>query len=220
MQPTTPQSLHDESPIDLRGLRDRLPGWLKRLLPSGGGYQDDHLGINLFGMLTFLVSESFIFLAFIAAYFVSRTSPDWLPAGVTGVQLGLSTLLVTLLLVLSSIMILGAERLFARRHFQQSRMMWLATIVIGIIFLVNELLEWNGLDFEITTGLLGGFYYLMTGFHGLHFVVGIGLLLWITLRAYTAETYRKQHFGVIAVSLFWHFLVLTWLVMFLVLYLL
>lgn len=215
----TTEQIHDESPIDLRGMRNRLPSWLRRFLPSGGGYHDDHYNINMFGMLSFLFSESFIFLAFVVAYFVSRNSPDWLPAGITGPQPGLNTILVTVMLVLSSVLVFGAERLYARRNWSQSRLIWLTVTLIGVLFLGSELLEWQGLDFGITTGLLGGFYYLMTGFHGLHFVVGIGLWLWLIARPYTSENYSRKQFGVTAVSLFWHFLVLTWLVMFVVLYL-
>ncbi len=60
-----PQPTHrDESPIDLERIRQKLPSWLRRFVPSGGGSHEDHHGKGMFGFTVFLLSESIIFLSF------------------------------------------------------------------------------------------------------------------------------------------------------------
>jgi cytochrome c oxidase subunit III len=79
--------------------------------------------------------------------------------------------------------------------------------------------EWMGLDFGLTTGLLGGTYYLLTGFHGLHVLTGILLQLLMLGRSFRPHNYDKGHFGITAVSLFWHFVDVIWLVLLTLVYL-
>ena len=55
------------------------------------------------------------------------------------------------------------------------RLFLLATMAMGTYFLVGQAIEWNGLDFGFTTGVFGGTFYLLTGFHGLHVFTGISV---------------------------------------------
>jgi cytochrome c oxidase subunit III len=210
----------DESPINLERLRRSLPQWLQRFLPLGGGQHDDHHGKALFGFTVFLLSESMIFVSFFTAYIVLRLSTqNWLPSGIKGPELTPAVLVNSGVLVSSSVVIYFAERSLQSGRLAQFRLRWLATSAMGAYFLMGEIREWMGLDFGLTTGLVGGTFYLLTGFHGLHVTAGILLQLLMLWRSFLPQNYSNGHFGISAVSLFWHFVDIIWIILFSLLYL-
>jgi cytochrome c oxidase subunit III len=210
----------DESPINLERLRQRLPQWLQRFLPLGGGIHDDHHGKALFGFTIFLLSESMIFVSFFTAYITLRLSTaTWVPPGIVGLELTPAVAINSVVLVSSSFVIYFAERSLKHHQLARFRLLWLTTSAMGAFFLVGTLREWMGLDFGLTTGLLGGTYYLLTGFHGLHVLTGILLQLLMLGRSFRPHNYDKGHFGITAVSLFWHFVDVIWLVLLTLVYL-
>ena len=209
----------DESPIRFDLLHGRLPGWLKRHLPIGGGNAFDHHGKGLFGFTVFLLSESMVFASFFLAYFALRlTTPHWLPAGVPGLEVATPTI-NTVVLVSSSFVIYFAERALKRHKLGTFRLLWLLTSAMGLYFLVGQAIEWRGLPFKVTTGLFGATFYLLTGFHGLHVLSGVVLQLIMFGRSFLPGNYDRTHFGVSATSLFWHFVDVIWLLLFSLLYL-
>lgn len=211
--------LPDESPIDLQSFRRRLPHWLQRFIPSGGGQHEDHHGKSLFGMTIFLLSESMVFVSFFATYIVLRlTTTDWLPAGIKGPEASLTVIFHTVVLVSSSFVIYFAERALKHQKLLKFRLLWLTTSAMGIYFLIGEFQEWQGLDFGLTTGLVGGTFYILTGFHGLHVATGVLLQLIMLCRSFILHNYDDGHFGITAASLFWHFVDVIWLVLFSLIY--
>ena len=68
-------------------------------------------------------------------------------------------------------------------------------------------------------GLVGGTFYLLTGFHGLHVLTGILLQMLMLARSFIPGNYNKSHFGVSATTLFWHFVDGIWVILFSLLYL-
>lgn len=222
MSQTTTRTPHhsDESPLNLQTLRRKLPSWLQRYVPSGGGQHEDHHGKSLFGMTIFLLSESIIFISFFVTYIVLRVgSTDWIPSGVTGPEASPAVILHTVVLVSSSFVIYFAERSLKRGKLTQFRLLWLLTSAMGIYFLVGEVQEWLGLDFGLDTGVMGGTFYILTGFHGLHVATGIILQMIMLGRSFLPNNYEGGHFGVTAASLFWHFVDVIWLVLFSLVYL-
>ena len=210
----------DESPIRLEGLRQSLPEWLKRFLPSGGGQAHDHHGKGMFGFTVFLLSESIIFISFFVSYIALRlTTEHWLPPGIKGPELSTSVIVHSVVLLSSSLVIQWAERALKRRKLNQFRLLWLLTSAMGAYFLVGEVQEWLGLNFGVSTGLVGGTFYLLTGFHGLHVLTGIILQLLMLARSFIPGNYNKSHFGVSATTLFWHFVDGIWVILFSLLYL-
>lgn len=187
--------------------------------PGHGGHSSHaHGGHNLTGMVIFLLSESIIFLAFFAGYAVFKSSsPVWLPAGVEGLEVR-APLLFTVVLVSSSFVAYGAERALAERRLWLFRALWLLTMAMGTVFLVGQGLEWAGLPFGLQSGVFGGSFYLLTGFHGLHVLTGILLMGLMLVRSFRPGNYNSGEAGVISVSLFWHFVDVIWVVLFLLIY--
>lgn len=215
MQPPTHV---DESPVRFDLWHGKLPNWMRRFLPIGGGDAFDHHGKGIFGFVVFLLSESMVFASFFVAYLALRLStPNWHPAGIPELDVtkpGINTAV----LVASSFVIYGAERALRQRKLNQFRGLWLLTSLMGAYFLVGQAIEWSQLPFHLTTGLFGATFYLLTGFHGLHVLVGILLQLLMLVRSFIPGNYRASHFGVTAVSLFWHFVDVIWLFLFSLLY--
>lgn len=211
---------HDESPINLERFRQKLPDWLKRFLPSGGGTHHDHHGKGMFGMTIFLLSESIVFFSFFTAYIALRAStPNWLPTGVSGPQASTFVVVNTVVLLSSSVVIQFAERALSHRHLSRFRLLWLTTALMGTYFLIGQGIEWRNLDFGLQSGLVGATFYILTGFHGLHVLSGVILQCIMLVRSFRADNYNQGHFGVSATTLFWHFVDGIWVILFSLLYL-
>jgi cytochrome c oxidase subunit 3 len=211
---------HDESPISIEHLRRLLPNWLKHFLPTGGGRAHDDHGKAMFGFTVFLLSESVVFVSFFVTYITLRlTSARWLPPGVKGPDLSKAVIISSVVLVSSSFVIQVAEGALKRRQLKKFRLLWLTTSAMGAYFLVNEVKEWLGLDFKPSTAQIGGTFYLLTGFHGLHVFSGIILQIIMFVRSFIPGNYNKGDFGVSATTLFWHFVDVIWVILFSLVYL-
>jgi cytochrome c oxidase subunit III len=221
LKPAPVQKTHDdESPINLERIRQSLPLWLQRSLPSGGGFHHDVRGQAMFGFTIFLVSESLIFVSFFVTYILLRNSvTNWVPDGVKGPQLSPALIVATVVLLSSSFVIYFADRSLQRGNIKRFRILWSITSAMGLFFLLNTAKEWADNDFSLTTGLMGATYYLLTGFHGLHVMAGILLQGVMLARSFRSNNYRNGSFGVSAVSLFWHFVDVIWIVVFALIYL-
>ncbi len=178
----------------------------------------DEAGNSMFGFIVFLLSESVIFLSFFVGYIVYKTHAiDWLPPGVSGLEVR-EPAINTVVLVASSFVIYLAERSLHERNLWGFRGFWLLTMAMGAYFLYGQAVEWKSLAFGFTSGVFGGTFYLLTGFHGLHVLAGIVLQALMLVRSFIPGNYEGGEFGVAATSLFWHFVDVIWLVLFALVY--
>ena len=178
----------------------------------------DHADNRLFGFVVFLLSESVIFLSFFAAYIVYKTtSLNWLPGGVTGLEVREPTI-NTVILVSSSFTIYIAEKFLHKKQLWGFRAFWLLTIAMGSYFLYGQAVEWSGLAFGFGDGVFGGSFYLLTGFHGLHVLTGVLLQLIMLVRSFFSNGFEKSLYGIEATSLFWHFVDVIWIALFILIY--
>jgi cytochrome c oxidase subunit 3 len=185
--------------------------------PPAHGHAD-HPKHNLTGFIIFLCSESVIFLAFFSGYAILKTSAlNWLPPGVEGLEWR-TPLLNTVVLLSSSGTIVLAEHFKAKEKLWLFRGFWLLTMAMGGFFLYGQAVEWSGLSFGFTSGVFGGCFYLLTGFHGLHVATGILLMTIMLIKSFIPGNYVGGEQGVQATSLFWHFVDVIWVVLFLLLY--
>ncbi len=181
-------------------------------------HEHDEAGNSMFGFITFLLSESVIFLSFFAGYIVYKTTAsNWLPSGVEGLEVRDPTI-NTIILVSSSFVIYIAERYLHDKNLWGFRFFWLLTMAMGSYFLYGQAVEWNSLQFGFTSGVFGGTFYLLTGFHGLHVFTGVLLQGIMLIRSFIPGNYEDGQFGVEATSLFWHFVDVIWIILFILIY--
>jgi heme/copper-type cytochrome/quinol oxidase subunit 3 len=176
---------------------------------------------NKLGMILFIASESIFFTLLILAYAYFNsgavsgpTADSSLDPAVTG--------FVSLFLWSSSFTIWRAGKNLEQGNHSRLGMWLLATIVLGILFLTGQGIEWShliGQGATISRNLFGTTFFTLTGFHGLH--VLIGLVMLATLFGLTRAGYFKgtQSAGVTVISLYWHFVDAVWIVIFSVVYL-
>ena len=178
-----------------------------------------HDGHNLTGFIIFLCSESIIFLAFFAGYAILKlTAPVWYPDGVTGIEIKMP-LINTIILVSSSFVIYFAEQCLHKKNLLGFRFIWLITMLMGGYFVYGQYIEWSELTFSLDSGVFGGLFYLLTGFHGLHVITGILLMGIMFIRSFIPNNYKNGEVGVESVSLFWHFVDVIWIMLFALIYL-
>ncbi len=181
-------------------------------------HHHDEAGNSMFGFIVFLLSESVIFFSFFAGYIIYKTTAlDWLPPGVTGLEIQ-EPAINTVVLVSSSFVIYIAERYLHVKNLWGFRCFWLLTMVMGSYFLYGQAVEWRSLSFGFTDGLFGGTFYLLTGFHGLHVLTGVLLQGLMLGRSFIPSNYDRGEFGVAATSLFWHFVDVIWIILFVLIY--
>jgi cytochrome c oxidase subunit 3 len=183
-----------------------------------GSISHEHPDNRMFGFVVFLLSESVIFFSFFAGYIVYKTTAlDWLPVGVTGLEIR-EPAINTVILVSSSFTIYLAEKLLHKNNLWGFRAFWLLTIAMGSYFLYGQAVEWSGLAFGFGDGVFGGSFYLLTGFHGLHVLTGVLLQLIMLGRSFFPKEYDKGLYGIEATSLFWHFVDVIWIALFTLIY--
>lgn len=167
----------------------------------------------------FICSESIFFLSLIAAYVLYHGANGTRPGDVLSVP---RTGLFSLSLFTSSATLALAERAHHRRQGGQLRLWLLATIALGVIFLFGQALEWRGLIADGVTldrDLFGTTFFTLTGFHGLHVLVGLVTLAVVAAVGFAGELDGGDEPVLGTVSLYWHFVDAVWVVIFSIIYL-
>jgi len=179
----------------------------------------------ILGMLLFITSEVMFFSGLFAAYFSTRAQDQpWPPAQFAHTLNPLSLILVaTVILITSSFtcqFAVWAIRRGDRRGFIRNISV---TFVLGIAFLLLQAYDYSllfGDGLTIASGPFGTTYFTLTGFHGAHVFGGVLMLGVILYRGMSGQFSAKHHDAVEAVSLYWHFVDVVWIILFSVLYLL
>jgi cytochrome c oxidase subunit 3 len=171
------------------------------------------------GVLALIVTEGSLFgyLLFSYFYLASQTEQHWPPEGLpTLIMPGLNTLI----LLASSVFVWASERCIQRRQRHWSLASMALALSLGVCFVVIQLHEWSIKTYDMTSNLYGSLYFTITGFHMLHVIVGLiilmMLLLWIALGYFDDRRYAAVTIG----GLYWHFVDAVWLIVFTSLYLL
>jgi len=99
--------------------------------------------------------------------------------------------------------------------------MWL-TVLLGLIFLFVQAYEYahaySDLNLKLTSGVYGSTFFMLTGFHGFHVLVGMLMLLFITLRLQKGHFTPERHFGFEGAAWYWHFVDVVWLGLYILVY--
>ncbi len=181
-----------------------------------GGHADN----RLLGLLIFLASESLMFGGLFATYLMFMfTKTSWPPEG-TEVELFLPTI-NTVILVSSSFVIHFGTKAIQKNNENGLKQWFWVTAAMGAVFLGGQVYEYATLGYGLTTNLFANCFYVMTGFHGLHVLVGILLILGVIWRARRQGHYSSSaHVGVEMAEIYWHFVDIIWIILFALIYIL
>jgi heme/copper-type cytochrome/quinol oxidase subunit 3 len=177
-----------------------------------------------YGMILFITSEIFFFAAFFWAYFDASLAPNieigavWPPVGINVFNPWEIPLLNTLILVLSGVTITWSHHAIVVGNRQQALLSLLITIILGVLFTTLQAYEYIEADFNISDGVYGSTFYMATGFHGVHVIIGTTFLIVCLYRLYKSHFTTKHHFGFEAAAWYWHFVDVVWLFLFISIY--
>jgi cytochrome c oxidase subunit 3 len=195
-----------------------------------------------YGMILFIASEVMFFVGWFWAYFdfalfpssVDVVGGQWPPKGLTVINPFELPLLNTLILLLSATTVTWAHH--ALIHNQRGgektglwgligvgnrdgvlKGLWL-TIILGCCFTSLQAYEYVHAPFNFNGLNYGAAFFMATGFHGFHVIIGTIFLTVNLVRAYKGHFTPRQHFGFEAAAWYWHFVDVVWLFLFVVIY--
>lgn len=181
------------------------------------------LGLR-YGMLLFILSEVFFFVAFFWAYFMASLSPGielgsvWPPVGITPFNPWEVPFLNTAVLLLSGVTVTWAHHAMLAGNRTQTIVGLELTVILGLIFTGLQAYEYIEASFNISDGIYGTTFFMATGFHGAHVIIGT-LFLFVCLgRAIKYHFTQSHHFGFEAAAWYWHFVDVVWLFLFTTVY--
>ncbi len=161
------------------------------------------------GTVLFLASELMFFAALFAAYYDLRANRGtWPPAGVhlNVIESGFGTFL----LFAASVVMVLATRAMDKERDAAARWWTISAVVAAASFVVLSLHGYMGNSFTIATNAYGSIYYTMTGFHLLHVIAGIGILLALAIGMRSPALRASCREGAEAMTYYWHFVFIVW----------
>jgi heme/copper-type cytochrome/quinol oxidase subunit 3 len=181
-------------------------------------------GLTRTGLATalFLFSEAQFFLALILGFFYLRAESD--PARLTGGDMldAVRAGVFTGFLILSSVTFMLAEHAHHQGH-RRGFQLWLAaTVILGVLFLVNQALEYRGLwgdGLTVQSNLFGTQFYTLTGVHFAHVAAGIVMLAILLGFALWGRPDEPGTAAVQPIGYYWHFVDVVWVIIYTVVYL-
>lgn len=180
-------------------------------------------GLNM-GVALFIISEALFFLGIFWAFFHSALSPtielgaQWPPMGIQAVNPFELPLLNTIILLSSGVTVTYAHHSIIKGNRYGALNGLVATVVLALIFTALQGVEYSVSSFTISDGAFGSCFYLATGFHGLHVMIGTAFLavgLWRVMAYHSTE---NHHLGLESGILYWHFVDVVWLFLYISIY--
>ena len=181
------------------------------------------LGLR-YGTLLFIVSEIMFFLAFFWAFFHSSLAPTqeigavWPPKGILVLNPWEIPFLNTIILLSSGAAVTWAHHAILTSHRSQALSGLVITVVLAFIFTAFQGLEYVTAPFNISDGIYGSCFFLATGFHGFHVIIGTIFLLVCLIRLFGQHFTKNHHFGFEAAAWYWHMVDVVWLFLFVCVY--
>jgi len=191
------------------------------------GNHTTYVRLNLrMGMLLFIISEIMFFCGFFWAFFHSSVTPVievgsiWPPYNVSPISsVGIPTL-NTVILLLSGAFVTWAHHSLLEKSQPQALLGLLITISLALIFTFFQGFEYIDAISGVSDGIYGSTFFLSTGFHGLHVIIGTIMLSYSLYRILNSQCVSTltQHFGLEASIWYWHFVDIVWLFLFISIY--
>nr|YP_010238576.1 cytochrome c oxidase subunit III [Cephenemyia stimulator]QTE20633.1 cytochrome c oxidase subunit III [Cephenemyia stimulator] len=176
------------------------------------------------GMILFILSEILFFVSFFWAFFHSSLSPSielgimWPPMGITPFNPFQIPLLNTVILLSSGITVTWAHHSLMEGNYSQATQGLFFTVLLGIYFTMLQAYEYIEAPFSIADSIYGSTFFMATGFHGIHVLIGTTFLIICLIRHLDNHFSKNHHFGFEAAAWYWHFVDIVWLFLFVSIY--
>nr|YP_010692449.1 cytochrome c oxidase subunit III [Cepora nerissa]WBV74602.1 cytochrome c oxidase subunit III [Cepora nerissa] len=176
------------------------------------------------GMILFIISEIFFFVSFFWAFFHSSLAPNielgtmWPPMSITPFNPFQIPLLNTIILITSGLTVTWAHHALMNNNFTQTYQSLFLTIMLGFYFSILQAYEYLEAPFTISDSVYGSTFFMATGFHGLHVIIGTIFLLTCFIRLMNNHFSSNHHFGFEAAAWYWHFVDVVWLFLYISIY--
>lgn len=178
----------------------------------------------IYGIILFIISEIFFFLSFFWTFFHSRLNPvvdlgtSWPPIGVSPLNPFAVPLLNTVVLLASGVSITFCHQRILNEDWKIAVRSLGITWGLGVYFLILQYFEYKIAGFRISDSVFGSIFFISTGFHGFHVIVGTAFLIIIFIRIVKNHFRIRHHFGFECAAWYWHFVDVVWLFLFSVVY--
>jgi len=180
--------------------------------------------LNLkWGIILFILSEIIFFVSFFWAFFQRRLSPTnevglkWPPTDIRPFNPIEIPLLNTIILLSSGVTVTWAHHSLINNK-KEAIFRLALTVILGIYFRFLQYLEYQDASFNISDSVYGRTFFISTGFHGLHVLIGRLFLMVNLLRAYKSQLSSTHHFSFEASAWYWHFVDVVWLFLYINVY--
>nr|YP_010988528.1 cytochrome c oxidase subunit III [Medeopteryx alacauda]WOR80672.1 cytochrome c oxidase subunit 3 [Medeopteryx alacauda] len=176
------------------------------------------------GMILFITSEVLFFVSFFWSFFHSSLSPSieigmlWPPKGIIPFNPIQIPLLNTLILISSGITVTWAHHSLMENNYKQAIYSLILTIILGIYFSILQGFEYLESTFTIADSVYGSSFFMATGFHGIHVIIGTTFLTVCLFRQLKNHFSANHHFGFEAAAWYWHFVDVVWLFLYISIY--
>ena len=210
-----------------------LAWWTDTVKESHRGDHTPVVSLHLrYGMLLFIASEVMFFVAWFWAFFdaslypgeaaqvarVEHTGGIWPPEGIEVLDPWHLPLFNTIILLLSGTTVTWAHHALIEGDRKTLKGMLFVTILLGILFSYVQGYEYAHAPFQFSESIYGATFFMATGFHGFHVLVGTIFLIVCFFRALAGHFRPEKHFGFEAAAWYWHFVDVVWLFLFCCIY--
>ncbi len=210
--------------------------WSKVIREAHDGDHTPVVSLNLrYGIILFIASEVMFFVGWFWAWFdfslfpvpmevkdgvatVIEGAAQWPPKGLEVIDPFAFPLLNTMILLCSGTTVTWAHHALIHGDREGLKKgLWL-TVILGLLFTSIQAYEYIHAPFPFKGLNYGAAFFMATGFHGFHVIIGTIFLTVCLIRAYRGDFTPRQHFGFEAAAWYWHFVDVVWLFLFLSIY--
>nr|AZL93483.1 cytochrome c oxidase subunit 3 [Synergus sp. ZJUH_2016033] len=175
-------------------------------------------------MFLFIITELLFFISFFWTYFHSSLSPNieigsnWPPMNIYQFNPYEIPLLNTIILLSSGVTITYSHYSILMNKKMNSLISLLMTLMLGMLFTLIQLYEYNMSSFCLSDSIYGSLFFMTTGFHGLHVLIGSLFLFIMLMRMFKNHLSNYHHYGFEAASWYWHFVDVIWIIVYSMIY--
>lgn len=207
--------------------------WSATIKEAHEGHQTRVVSIHLrYGMIMFIISELFFFVAWFWVFFDASLFPNdaeqvaraaytggiWPPKGIEVLNPWHLPLYNTVILLLSGTTLTWAHHALLKNERKGLVCGLILTVALGVLFSFVQAYEYIHAPFDFKDSIYGATFFMATGFHGFHVFIGTVFLTVCLIRAMRGDFTPKQHFGLEAAAWYWHFVDVVWIFLFATIY--